>query len=295
MSKTLAVLLMTVATAAMADTAVPGARFSSVAILTGPNYQYSESFAAGTNAVGRSDGSASVTMGANAQLVPFIAFNATSADRAMGSAYVAGNLGYEWSIAGTAADGELIPVTITTLGHYAGQVTATALRADVKVGASVNWMGIGISSRFDTWGAAGLDTLTYGVTSGNLNWGVTRVLFDDTAQSAPGGTVTATGEAAFSTTFTVLVRPNIRNAIDMQVYGAEGNYSLASSDADYSWAFDGYIDPVITIDAAFADRFSLVQSSIPIVAVPVSEASTLAMMFAGLGMLGCLAVRRRSA
>ncbi len=51
----------------------------------------------------------------------------------------------------------------------------------------------------------------------------------------------------------------------------------------------------MTIDAAFADRFSMVQSSIPIVAVPVPEASTLAMMLGGLGLPGCATARRRRA
>lgn len=188
--------------------------------------------------------------------MPFIAFNATSANTATASPNLKGNLGHEWSITGTAVDGELIPVTITTLGHFAGQITATSLRADRRVGASANWLGIGISSRFDTWGAAGLDTQTYGVSSGNVNMGVTRVSFDDPGLSAIGGTVTASGEAAFSKTFTVLVRPNVRNAIGMFVLGGEGNTSLASSDVQYSWALGGYIDPVITIDSAYAARFS---------------------------------------
>jgi hypothetical protein len=53
----------------------------------------------------------------------------------------------------------------------------------------------------------------------------------------------------------------------------------------------GYIDPVITIDPAYAGRFSVVQSDIPLVAVP--EASTWALLLAGLGGVAGV-VRRRS-
>ena len=48
-------------------------------------------------------------------------------------------------------------------------------------------------------------------------------------------------------------------------------------------ALGGDIDPVITIDPIYAARFSVVQRSISIVAVPVPEASTLAMVLGGIG------------
>ena len=59
----------------------------------------------------------------------------------------------------------------------------------------------------------------------------------------------------------------------------------------YSWSMSGYLDPVITIDPAYAGSFSLVQSAIPM--APVPEASTWAMLLAGLSLLACVARRRR--
>lgn len=130
--------------------------------------------------------------------------------------------------------------------------------------------------------------------SAGLGMSVPYADFVGAVLSAPGGSVTASGSGSFSETFSALVMPNLFHTIIMEAHGTPLNSSLYN-DAGYSWALGGYIDPIITIDPAFADRFSVVQSSIPIVAVPVPEASTLAMLLGGLGLLGWAAARRRRA
>lgn len=232
---------------------------------------------------------ASVRLGADSAGVPFIAYSASASGQSF--ADLTGQVFYNWAVEGAAADGELVPVTITTMGWFRGQVTAQALQADVQVGASVNFLGMGISNQFQTSVDGGLDFRTHGLTAGNRNMGVTAVVFDDPALSLPGGSVTAQGEASFSETFSLWVHPNLPNSITMAVSGGTGNSALYN-DIDsvrYSWQMSGYIDPIIRIDPAYAARFSVARSSMPM--LPVPEASTWAMLLAGLGLL--LRTRRR--
>lgn len=232
---------------------------------------------------------ASLSLGADGAGVPFIAFSAAATGRSW--ADLTGSLVYHWVVQGEPGSSELVPVTITSLGNIHGQVTAQSLRANVRVGASANSLGMGISNKFETWSTGGRqDIRTYGLESGNRNMGVTNVVFTDPALSAPGGSVTATGEASFSETFTLMVYPNVANRIVMQVSAgvADGLYNY--DDPVYSWNMNGYLDPVITIDPGYASRFSVLQSDIPM--VPVPEASTWAMLLAGLGLLMGVARRR---
>lgn len=117
-------------------------------------------------------------------------------------------------------------------------------------------------------------------------------MFTDPALSAPGGSVIATGEASFSETPMLMVYPTVAHRIVMQVSGGVANGLYNSDDPVYSWSMNGYLDPVITIDPAYASRFSLVQSDIPM--VPVPEMSTWLLMLVGLCAMAGL-VRRRSA
>lgn len=233
---------------------------------------------------------ASVALGAGADSVPFIAFSAAASGRSL--ADLSGSLTYHWVVQGDSSD--LVPVTITSLGHIRAQVTAQSLRADMKAGASANWLGMGISNRFETWSTGGRqDSRVYGLESGNRNMGATDVVFTDPDLSAPGGSVTATGEASFSKTFTLMVYPNVTNTIVMQVSGGVANGLYNYDDPVYSWTMSGYLDPVITIDAAYTSRFNVVQSDIPM--VPVPEAATWAMLLTGLGTMVGVVRRRRTA
>ncbi len=235
---------------------------------------------------------ASVTLGADNASVPFIAYSAAASGRAFVD--LTGQIDYAWSIAGDANDGELIPVTITTLGYIRGSVTAQALDSSTRVTASVNMLGMLISTDFQTYvEGGGLDFQAYGLNAGNRA-GPKRVDFaEDGLLSAPGGSITARGDASFSETFSLLVQPNVANRIIMQVGGGAGGTSIYAESEFVSWSLSGYIDPIITIAPEFSSRFSVVQSDIPM--VPVPEASTTAMLLAGLGVLASLARRRRTA
>lgn len=277
-------------TVASADTGLPDAVVrtnlvaSSSIVLDGRDQVVADTFGSRQASYGDGQARASSTAGANESAVPFIAYSAAASGRSF--ALAAAQLDYYWSVSGNAAAGELIPVTITTLGHVWGQVTAKALRANDQVDASADWLDSHVSTSLSTWSVGGRqEHCTYGVGLG-YDAGTTR--------SAPGGSVTSNDSASFSETFTVMVYPNAGNRIVMDVYGsARNSYLYNATDVAYSWALGGYIDPIITIDAAFTDRFSVVQSSIPIVAVPVPEASSLAMLLGGLGLLGLAAARRR--
>lgn len=230
---------------------------------------------------------ASLSVGADGTGVPFIAFSAAASGRFFADAY--GSLAYHWVVQGALGSSELVPVTITSLGNIRGQFTGQSLRANVRAGASVNGLTMGISNTFETATTGGRqDIRNYGLESGNVNFGVTNVVFTDPALSAPGGSVTATGEASLSESFTLMVYPNVANRIVMRVkgYGADCSSDLYAC----SWAINGFLDPVITIDPGYASRFSVLQSDIPM--VPVPEASTWAMLLAGLGLLMGVARRR---
>lgn len=272
--------------AASASTSVLAA---STLVLEGRDETFTQDFGTHQAAYG-GQARASVTLGADSNSVPFISFSAAASGQAF--ADLSGQMVYHWMVQGAPGSSELVPVTITSLGHIRAQLTGRAVQADVRADASANWLGMLVSNTFQTYSVGGqLDFQTYGVNSGNRA-GPKPTGFTDPGLSAPGGSVTATGEASFSETFSIMVYPNVLNTIIMQVSGGVGNGIYNSVDpVHYSWSMSGYLDPVITIDPAYAGSFSLVQSAIPM--VPVPEASTWAMMLAGLALVTGVSRRRK--
>lgn len=250
--------------------------------------------------------SGSTWIGADALDVPFVAI-AGGAD-GQASSQVSASLYYRWSIVGTGAPGEAVPVTITTLGHVRGAVSADALRPDVRVDANMNGFNLLATTSFTTALADGTsDRRQYGVQTGIGSIpqpaGILLARFVDAGQSRPGGSDAEFGQASFSQTFSLMVRPNETNLIYMGASGSFGNYIYSETlsaqlhsivpTASARWKFSAFVDPVITIDPAYAGRFSLAQSAIPM--VPVPEASTWGLMLAGLGVVVGAARRRRRA
>lgn len=242
---------------------------------------------------------AALAMGSDDDGVPFISFSAGGVSQF--DARARGTLRYSWAIQGQASSAELVPVTITTLGHISGSMTAQAVRADARVEVSANWLGMLASSSFDTAVAGGVrDRRTYGVgTIGYYQSVPTTVMAVDPGRSLPGGSVSAGVGGSFSDTFSLMVLPGAVNTILMQVDGSLSGlfgylpraFHYEPEFAHYAWQMSGYVDPIITIDPAYASRFSVVQSDIPM--VPVPEASTWAMLLAGLCLVAG-GVRRRS-
>ncbi|MDP3085133.1 MAG: PEP-CTERM sorting domain-containing protein [Rubrivivax sp.] len=288
-------LIVAAMTSPAAATSVPDASArmnliaSSTVVLAGREEVVADTFGTHQASYGGALARASATVGANEAVVPFIAYSASASGRSF--ALATAQLDYYWSVTGTAVDGELIPVTITTLGNVWGQVTARATLPEQQVEAAASWLWSTVSTSIETWsGADGrAEQRGFGASLGSGNTDTTR-------RSSPGGSVTSNESASFSETFSILLRPNASNRVVMDIYGSPRNSDLYNATSvSYSWALGGYIDPIITIDPAFADRFSVVQSSIPTVAMPVPETSTLFMMLGGLGLLGWLAARRRQA
>jgi len=281
---TQAAMAATVPAATASTTVVAG---SSV-VLDGRDQINTQAFGTHRAVYSGGQAQASVSLGANSDSIPFIAFSAGASGRSF--ADLSGQLIYYWVVQGAPGSSELVPVTITSLGRISAQVTAQAVDPNLRANASANWLGMLASNTFETWSTGGRqDVRTYGVNSGNRS-GPNPVSFTDPGPSAPGGSVTASGEASFSKTFTMMVYPNVANRIVMQVSAGVGNSTLYnSSDPVFSWNLSGYLDPVITIDPSYVDRFSVLQSDIPM--VPVPEPTTLATLLVGLGVLASM--RRR--
>jgi hypothetical protein len=151
-----------------AATALPAATANSVLIASSalvvpvsvisPDFGSHQAVAAGGQA------RANLGLGADGAGVPFIAFSAAASRRSW--ADLTGSLVHHWVVVGAPGSSELVPVTITSLGNIRAQVTAQSLRANVRVGVSANWLGMGTSNRLETWstgGAAGRPHLRPGV------------------------------------------------------------------------------------------------------------------------------------
>lgn len=237
-------------------------------------------------------GSAMTTIGGDAAGTPFIQFAATTSNTAASAPHLTGALNYEWEI--VSADGGSAPVLvhIATAGWVNARYEVNALQRGISL-SGTNSIDVAVYAKFTTQTDGGVDVRTYGLQSGGLNMGVTRVRPEDHFTSLYEGYSLVAG--SFSTTFDLWVTPNTRygNAIQMIVLTSFRQDTPQINDhALESYVSQGFIDPVITIDPAQAGQYALNVSSIPMALVP--EVSTLAMMFSGLSGL-LLAGRRRSA
>lgn len=240
-------------------------------------------------------GEATFTAGADAAATPFIQYAATTPDTAGSRPYVSGTLNYGWEI--TSADGARTPVRvhISTAGWVNARYGFGPYRAGLNL--TPNSIDIAATASFMTQASgvpSGVDQRTYGLQSGGVYLGVTRLSPEAHFTPQNGGYSQVAG--SFSTSFDLWVIPNTgrSNTIQLNVYTAFRQDNQYTNDYAREW-YDsrGFIDPVITIDPTNAAGFSIVQSSIPM--VPVPEVSTLVMMLGGLLVLaGVGTARRRS-
>lgn len=236
-------------------------------------------------------GDASTTIGGDAAGTPFIQFAATTPNTLGSTPYLTGVLNYEWEI--VSADGSNAPVLVHI--STAGWINARYEIGPYPVGINLNFpntIDIAVTAKFTTQTNTGIDTRAFGLQSGGVNLGVTRVAPEYHFAPQSGGYSLVA--ANFSNSFDLWVMPNTRFGNSIQMYvqtGFRQDNPFINDYAVESYVSKGFIDPVITIDPAQAGQYSLNVSSIPL--APVPEASTLAMMLAGLGLVGGAAARRR--
>jgi hypothetical protein len=236
-----------------------------------------------------------ITVEGNASGSPFIQFQASTPQTSASDINTAANLQYFWEVAGV--NNALVLVHISTSGWIKSDYSYVPYQLNTY-NLTPNTPNIGISANFVTATNAlsGFDNRNYGlVTGGNFNWGVPRVQPIGNFTQRNGGSSHLYSE--FSETFDLWVRPNVENTISLQAQSfLYQDSSFTRTYAKEAFEFSGFIDPVITIDAAWAVEhpgYSISVSPGVGNTVPVPEAETYAMMLAGLGLVGFMAKRRK--
>lgn len=246
----------------------------------------------GTNRIS-GPGEAMTTIGGDAAGTPFIQYLSTTPDTAGSTPTVTGWMRYSWEI--VSADSTHVPVLvhISTAGWIGARYGFGPYRAGLNLPGDANSLDASVTARFQTQTTTGFDYRTYGLETGGVTWGGGSIRLAPEYHFAPqiGGYSSTAGR--FSASFDLWVIPNTisPNYIYFDIYTAFRQNAPYIKDYAHEW-YDskGFIDPMITVDPAFSARFSVVQSSI--LMAPVPELSTLAMMWGGLAMLGCMAIRR---
>lgn len=248
--------------------------------------QYDTGF--GTRSLKGDVGNAAVTIGQDANL-PYIAFAASTSRTTDSNPNVSASLSYSWEI--TTLDGkptnDLVPVTISSSGWFSYSYDMVPKVSGVY-NLAPNYMTIGMSASFNTYVGGPLDQHALGMTMGALNWGVERVPVPSGAQTKYEYKVEV--DAGFNQSFSVMARPNYENTVVMQAYAAQYTYwpNYPAEYAQELWAYSAYIDPVITVDPAYADRYAVMVSAIPNVPLPVPEPDAWLLFMAGAALLGSL-------
>lgn len=282
--------LLNNATASVATNALPDAvGFSSIALGDSQNL-YLQNYGFGqTSIFNETGGKVRTIIGADGNGTPFVEMGAvTSYTKEYYPSVSTASLSYNWKITGESNTPVL--VHITTSGWISGQYGFTPDKWDTY-NLYPNYMNIAVSAYFGTYvaGPSGYDQRTYGLqTGGNFNWGVTRVNPTENFTQQNGGNSVV--DAKFTKTFDLWALPNLTNYITLQA--AEFLYSYNYFNQQYAHEFyslGGYIDPVITIDEAYAEKYTLQTSYIPS-AVP--EPTNIAMVLAGLLLIGLVSRRR---
>lgn len=221
---------------------------------------------------------------------------------------VGGSVNYNWTI--TQIDGgassELVPVHIHTHGHYSSSVFTSITDADregyleangrplihapdsrINSSLSVQLVGNGYNECY------GVGSLGGGCTEGRDTSYESWQRDDDS-----NGTVDATffaSTGSFSKDFDFLVQPGLLNYVSMGVntwYQAGGPYHIYNLG---NVTMDLFVDPIITIDPAYADRYAVEVSYIPYVPMPVPEPESYLLLLAGLGVIAAVCRRYKAA
>ncbi len=225
-------------------------------------------------------GSSALTTIASTAGAPFIKIEATGSSRSV-MYYINTELTYQWRITGAANIPVLVHIdTSGWLKTSTDYVPVDPADTNVVTGIS----GAVGTVTFSTYSSDGFGQGTYGLEVGPYNFGGKEVGIAYTDR-------TTASEAHFNKSFDVWVLPNMANDISLK---AAGSYRPAGyfSKGDFEmYAFEAFIDPTITIDAAYAADYTLEQSYIP--TASVAEPESYALFFAGLAMIGLPRLLRR--
>lgn len=212
--------------------------------------------------------------------------------------FVAVSIQYEWKVTSKDGSSDRVPVHVHTEGsvssHYNWKAFETAPFSDSYYNVEHGNVSAGVRVYFVNENSpAGM----YGVYTGNYSphrvedYASTEIveISSFTGQVKSGST---TGFGNFTEDLDFRVTPGKSNAIYLQatfeIVGPSVNprYGMQWHD------FDAFIDPIITIDPAYADRYTLEVSYIPYVPLPVPEPESYLLLLAGLGVI--LVASRRS-
>lgn len=203
------------------------------------------------------------------------------------------NLTYNWEIAG--ADGEPVLVHVSTSGYIKYNYGFTPIAYNTY-NLSPNLLNVGILAYFgtNTNTGNGYDQRNYGLQSGgNLNWGITRVEPTSNFTQQNGGESSL--DKQFAMDFDLWVTPNRENVIALSSMAFLYSNSLFLNDyAHEHYSFDAFLDPTITIDASYGNKYTLITSDIPALNGVIPEPSEIFLVLIGIAVLCSVRMKRNS-
>lgn len=222
--------------------------------------------------------------GAGANNVPYIQFHSASGDTGREDFYTSTNLNYQWRI--NSENNAPVLVHINNKGWLSLFYALDPDRDFYNL--SQNLPAALIFNTLQTQTATGYDSRRFGIQTGIYNLGVDRL----TAPSIGlhGGNYNLVG--SFDTSFDVWAMPNVINTISMTAESSLYKYNGFNSQyGTEAYNFNGYIDPTITIDAAFADSYRLEVADIPVFGAQVPEPTSI--LLTGIAGIALIMMRRR--